>query len=355
MIGVDLLTRALDSAILAQIARDFAKPGEAPLTGRQNATNSAQQPPPVAPEQIAAAGTQSSTALEQLRSATFNQTLAGLREVDIGAAADFASLLGDASSALFEGRVTLPTPSRDFLAAIATATPLLDAASNSATEPMIPQNNPLLNDAHLVGVDALPARPDAQPTSPNIADASSADARAVTTPEAATLSTLSILLDATAHAPASDTLAMLLANPALSPTERAGVVASAILNAGMIPGWPAQPAYTVAGEAQKTMASGLAPVLTLTETDILTYLANMGVSGDVLEKLTPIFGKISSRKVCLLHLAVLLSAFCVVFAKMKSELDAIIEEFVRENAASEEDLIAGRADARGGRLKMRLD
>jgi len=404
-IGGDLLTRAIISALHLSAAHEIAASlgAPTPLTDTDVAPPTA-APPPANASLVALFGEPPGT--------NFAQALAGLRAVDPGLGLDLlragatrsplvAAALGERASnppnplsglgALDTGETAFSSTVAARLAASgapATARAAIpdDAAPSYAGDAPHARPSPGVRVVidpraapETVGsrpvqdrAAAAPAGPaDAAPViaasgapatvAPARADAAESAAAAFARHAGESLAaiaerpTFSAAVETAAQRPDLGASVALLAAGGLSQGERAGVVASMMLNAAMIPGWPGPLAYANAPAASDAVAPHALQNPALTETDIVTYLANFGVSAPVLEKLRPLFGEASSRKSLLLHLAILLSAFCIVFVQIKSELDAIVEEFIRRDEAGDEDLFAGLAETRGGRLKMRLD
>lgn len=91
--------------------------------------------------------------------------------------------------------------------------------------------------------------------------------------------------------------------------ERTGIIASSLLNAAMIPGWPYQKA-TIAGEPMATPK--------FSDEEALAYLANLGADEELVEKLRK--RKPTVGKKLLIHLATLLTALETVMEAVATEL-----------------------------------
>lgn len=113
-----------------------------------------------------------------------------------------------------------------------------------------------------------------------------------------------------------------------SQTERAGIIASAILNAAVIPGWP--PPRPIEGEAAQ-----ITPLPKISDEEMLTFLANLGAAPALIEKARKMLEKRQAGKKILFYLAVLMTALSVVVDRLVNELSAVMgeENEVRENLA----------------------
>jgi len=105
--------------------------------------------------------------------------------------------------------------------------------------------------------------------------------------------------------------------------ERTGIIASFILNASMIPGWPPT---TGPGSQYVHAEPSALPIHTMTEDEALSYLANLGVTPALTDKLDKRLAKVKRRKRILSHLATLLKAMAVAFDVLAAELKSALEE-----------------------------
>ncbi len=107
--------------------------------------------------------------------------------------------------------------------------------------------------------------------------------------------------------------------------ERAGIIASFMLNAAMLPGWPGERRFEPPrGESARWP---LPPVPTgLSETDLLTYLANMGLRPSPAARLMRGVRQIGRRLRLLLGLGLLLARIRLVLRTLKDEFEALSED-----------------------------
>jgi hypothetical protein len=125
--------------------------------------------------------------------------------------------------------------------------------------------------------------------------------------------------------------------------DRAGIIASCILNAAMIPGWPApRPFELAAGRAlvPERQPAG-API---DENEALNYLASMGASRGLLDRIRELTRSLARRLKLLLGLAVLATLMTSALRTLQVELAALAEEL---EAAEEEELVGGRRHIAG--------
>jgi hypothetical protein len=115
--------------------------------------------------------------------------------------------------------------------------------------------------------------------------------------------------------------------PSGLPSERTGIIASAILNAAVIPGWP--PPRPIESEA----AAQLTPVPKMSDEEMLTYIANLGANPMLIEKARKMLANRRNGKKILFYLAILMTALSVVIDRLANEFSALTDEEseVREN------------------------
>jgi hypothetical protein len=109
-------------------------------------------------------------------------------------------------------------------------------------------------------------------------------------------------------------------------TERAGIITSVILNAAMIPGWPAPKPIELAAQralVPDRLGKGLAPA---NEGEVMTYLANMGANKSLLSKIRDLTRPLVRQLQILIGLAVMLTLMTVTIRSLDQELAAIEEE-----------------------------
>lgn len=184
----------------------------------------------------------------------------------------------------------------------------------------------------------IPARSSASDLAPRIADkAGSLDLH---------VASRASVLPGNEHNIHSATLAHILTGS--TQVERADIIASFILNAAMIPGWPAptmhgfDPKDTIG--TQRMSLNRL-----MTEDEALTYLANLGVDQGLMGKLRKRFAKFKRGKALILALATLLKTLAGAFDVLASEVASAIEE--QQNYGEGRQ----RADGHGGRHWISLD
>jgi hypothetical protein len=108
---------------------------------------------------------------------------------------------------------------------------------------------------------------------------------------------------------AADDLQNALMASSASQAESTGIIASAILNAAMLPGWPVPNQAAMAEFAAKTKIS---------EEEMLKQLANFGANSELIEKLRK--KKPQVGKKVLIYLAMLLTAVETVIDTVANEL-----------------------------------
>jgi hypothetical protein len=113
------------------------------------------------------------------------------------------------------------------------------------------------------------------------------------------------------------------AAPAALQLERGGVIASFILNAAMIPGWPAQRPYAAAVAADPVRQ---VPDQAINDEEALTYLANLGASEELLEKIRKLLTTRVPGKKIVVFLASLMTALSVVIGSLRDEFAILSEE-----------------------------
>jgi hypothetical protein len=162
---------------------------------------------------------------------------------------------------------------------------------------------------------------------------------------------------ASGHAPASDALELPTriewgqdaghaAAASTAEGARGGIIASFILNAGMIPGWPAPRPLAGAEISAEAMAGRLPPDPSITEEEALVYLANLGADPALIEKVRKMLQKPPPGKKILLFLATMLTALSVVVETLKHELEALAEERKEREESQDNADPRGRAGRR---------
>lgn len=141
-------------------------------------------------------------------------------------------------------------------------------------------------------------------------------------------------------------LVQLAMNPALQ-TERAGVIASFILNAGLIPALPAPPA-PVPAQALSNPAAAVVPPGQIDDEAALTYLANLGADQALIEKIRKMSRRPVPGKRVLVGLAALMTALTVVTEAIAEEIATLAEDW-HDNEENR-----SLADSRGHSARRRL-
>ena len=129
--------------------------------------------------------------------------------------------------------------------------------------------------------------------------------------------------------------------------ERAGVLASFILNAAMIPGWP--PPRPIEGVPLQAFVGQLGrnPHLTAADKELLLYLANMGLTRRQLARL---LRKVEVAK----NKSRLLLAFSVLATNLQAAAKAFAEEIAaRAEEFDETEMVALRSSSGRSRLSLR--
>lgn len=113
-------------------------------------------------------------------------------------------------------------------------------------------------------------------------------------------------------------------------TERAGVLASFVLNAHFLPGWP--PARPIESPEAKVLVNTLSQDKNLSKSDLelLTYLANFGVSREHLEKLLKALKRAAKRPGLLRALVCFLTNLSATLRALGTEVDAIVTDLTLE-------------------------
>jgi hypothetical protein len=135
---------------------------------------------------------------------------------------------------------------------------------------------------------------------------------------------------------------------------RGGIIASFILNAGMIPGWPAPRPLAGAEVHPEALAGRMPPDPSITDDEALKYLANLGADPALVEKVRKMLQKPPPGKKILLFLATLLTALTVVIETLKHELEALAEERKEREESQENADPHGRSGA-GRRKRIYLE
>lgn len=132
------------------------------------------------------------------------------------------------------------------------------------------------------------------------------------------------------------------ANPMAMRAELGGIIASFILNAHFLPGWP--PLRPVQDPEAKAFVAQLAKDPKLSKDDIamLTYLANFGLNRTQLARILKLAASAASRSKLLESLAQLIANISTVLRAVHAEIEALAEEI--------EDARAGRS----GRERLTL-
>ncbi len=132
--------------------------------------------------------------------------------------------------------------------------------------------------------------------------------------------------------------------------ERAGVIASFVLNAAFTPGWPLAAPYVELAE-RKVLEEQAHPFASVDEKRVCEYLANFGLSAAFLEKLLASAGKPAAEKNLLQRLAELLSVVSIIFSSIGAELESFFEELERDGP-SDREILSGLSDMLGQRLRI---
>ena len=136
-------------------------------------------------------------------------------------------------------------------------------------------------------------------------------------------------------AAAADALAMLgltggAAQIGSLAADQTGILASFILNAHMLPGWPPPlPLAAVAGGFQGVRLS-VVPQLSQNEEQILIYLLNLGLNLDHIAQVLKAIRSVRRRSSLFTAIANLLSSTANVTHIMEMELAALVEDLLQE-------------------------
>ena len=165
-------------------------------------------------------------------------------------------------------------------------------------------------------------------------DAPLPDAATFETPEARALA------QAQAHDPSEMRLLADLLTGALTNQnvhgEAGGIIASFILNAAMIPGWPPPRLPESIEEQVADLATHLAVSPEMSQADLMEYLAKFGVNEQLLERLRKAQLPPPTTLKVLGYLAVLMTAISTVFASLKEEVAQLVEELKKQGAEAED-------------------
>jgi hypothetical protein len=142
---------------------------------------------------------------------------------------------------------------------------------------------------------------------------------------------------------AADSVATALAGALAGPgsIERSGIIASFILNAAMVPGWPKP------HQAGGLDVAGPQRDPSISDEEALKYLANLGASEAVREELGKMLRKGPPGRKILLGLAALLTALTVV-------IDTIRDELMAAQERQEDEENRNGTDHYGGRRRLYL-
>ena len=118
--------------------------------------------------------------------------------------------------------------------------------------------------------------------------------------------------------------------------EAGGIIASFILNAAMIPGWPPPRLPESIEEQVADLATHLAVSPEMSQADLMEYLAKFGVNEQLLERLRKAQLPPPTTLKVLGYLAVLMTAISTVFASLKEEVAQLVEELKKQGAEAED-------------------
>jgi len=124
--------------------------------------------------------------------------------------------------------------------------------------------------------------------------------------------------------------------------ERGGIIASFILNAGML---PVRPLPLMAGPDTAAKMAGTAQKQPANDEEALQYLVNLGANPELVEKMRKTLRKRRVGKKLLLFLASLMTALTVVTEALSRELASLAEE-EREKEDRDAADPHGRSDGR---------
>ena len=112
--------------------------------------------------------------------------------------------------------------------------------------------------------------------------------------------------------------------------ERAGIFASFILNAHMLPGWPPPLPFAVIPEDFQAARASIVPQLSPNEEQILVYLLNLGLNFVHIARILKTVRSVRRRSSLFMALASILSSTASVTHVMETELAAVIDDLMQE-------------------------
>lgn len=112
--------------------------------------------------------------------------------------------------------------------------------------------------------------------------------------------------------------------------ERAGVLASFILNAHMLPGWPPPRPFARVAEGLRTAGREATPQLTRNEELILIYLLNLGLNANHLDYVLKTIRSARRRSSLFTAIANLLSSATNVVHIVEVELESLVDDLLQE-------------------------
>ena len=118
--------------------------------------------------------------------------------------------------------------------------------------------------------------------------------------------------------------------------EAGGIIASFILNAAMIPGWPPPRLPETIEDQVADLATRLQVSPEMSAEDLMDYLAKFGVNEQLLERLRKAQLPPATTMKVLGYLAVLMTAISTIFASLKEEVAQLVAE-LKEQGAEEVD------------------
>jgi hypothetical protein len=131
--------------------------------------------------------------------------------------------------------------------------------------------------------------------------------------------------------------AVAAAGPDARQPERAGIIASFILNAAMSPGWP-PPAALDAGAACESVAV----LQEMDEGELLEYVAALGGDGVLLARLTMACSDSDWRMKLLRAIAFLVTLFGALVTALRAEIEEILHDFELVKSGEAPEAWAGR-------------
>ena len=114
--------------------------------------------------------------------------------------------------------------------------------------------------------------------------------------------------------------------------EAGGIIASFILNAAMIPGWPPPRLPETIEEQVADLATRLQVSPEMSAEDLMDYLAKFGVNEQLLERLRKAQLPPATTMKVLGYLAVLMTAISTIFASLKEEVAQLVAELKEQGA-----------------------